>query len=351
MTASRRIIIVISSLAGALGCRDASTPPRRLTRDDLSSGTAAFRRSAAELHRVNRMDWVGVAHNRMVEAATRELTTNRTNMRDLCSHMIEWVRQPGNLPSLSGQLSPDQVDAVASAIAAQPACARQLHHNETGLIGATSTPSSARMQFVSLRSVDDAALLNGALDDIESALNSATTPGGLASSLSPIYDESLSMPDTLAQWTQTAIAIAQSSFEEWYDNDGAAQAAVYDPIAAELDQCYSDPSYSGTFTDQNDAQSYTCSDGRWLLSALRGRRSAPQPYRLAAMSALDCNTSILEGAVYVGASDFVAGRVAMAFTYFFGPVGFGAAAAGAGVASTVAMGLYGYHVYKCNRVQ
>jgi hypothetical protein len=115
----------------------------------------------------------------------------------------------------------------------------------------------------------------GYIDDVVSAVESASNPTQLSSTLSGIVSAASSLPD--ADAVESAASVGQSSFEDWYYGG---LNTMSDPIEEDMDDCL-----AGQYENQSyelDDITYICMNNSWHQARSSGLEQRPlQLYKVA----------------------------------------------------------------------
>ena len=254
----------LAAIACGLGilvvaCRDDTVAP-------LPKGivpTNAARYSAAELHRRNPFDWIGQLHNRAMKAVVLELRKPNVSSKDLCSRMKAWLTNPENLGRANQEPRWDR-ERTAEALDRTPLC------SPPGKLAS----AFRQVSWTSLtQSETPSATAEALYSQIEEAVHTATDPNNLAYQLSPIATAAEGLTSYDYTYVTEGIAIAQASFEHWYDENNFNE--LYDELADEYDLCFSGQYENGSF-EGYDGITYICQGSEWRQSSFSGDRSFPQ---------------------------------------------------------------------------
>jgi hypothetical protein len=217
-------IVAVSVMAGiVVACSDGGiSPVDRRPRPTASEGLASSSRSAlaAELHRTNRMDWVGQAHSRGLDHFRQALRSKRIKKGQLCKALPAILAEDdARLPGHRTE-SRDKIEAATREEV-------KLHE----LCGARRTavlsppprlsPPSTHGSHAASIAVTPAAqgiTVEGLLEQITNAASVATTSGGLAASLSPIAAQVATLDPVGQDVVLASASLALSSAEYWEAN-------------------------------------------------------------------------------------------------------------------------------------
>jgi hypothetical protein len=210
----------------------------------LGSDGAPGESAVARFHRVNRLDWIGVAHNAALVAFERRLARGEVH-GDVCAEILDMVAGGRYLPS-TVQLGATELRTAASrTLSSRGACPP----------GAAAVRPVALMQSGEGLSPEASALVS----EIYASAGSTLTASDLAVALLPILDRASQLSPIEADIVLAGASVAQASKEHW-------EVTLTDAfVASETDGILS--SYGGCF-----AQYTTAVDG---VSACMGLRQSP----------------------------------------------------------------------------
>lgn len=330
-------LIAAASLATASGlavaCSDAtiapsasrsvverSTPPAPPA--PPSAGAAATgkenaqrgRMTAAEFHRSNPMDWVGVRHNHGLDVFRAELRARKhRNVGQLCRELIDLALRDSLNQAGHREMSVEQRRTlIEQGLSTTPGC-RSL---QAGLGSpAAFAPMSMGSETVRLASFSSSVLgaatevedVQPFLDQISNAVSTAGDPNSLASQLDQIVSSTASLDASARDAVYGAASLALSSVEYWNAN--------YPSFEAEV------------------AAGYGCSDASMCEEpySVLGAASRPQFW-----------SGAWAAAKTIGGYDVTAGFAVIMRTWYAGPIGWEAAADAALIGSAV--GAVGYAI-------
>lgn len=276
-------LLFVAILALAIpSCRDSAPPTvgngegrgsqqatMQLKRNRLRSVTAE------ELHRNNRMDFIGSHHNLIVRRFAREFSHGARTFPEACGRVAKWLRKPSTTQELDPRMRAQSGDAMAKAITALPFCqpgARNTAYEEA---------PSAEYRIVPVRRRQGVEVSNWASYVISEATN-ATDANGLASALQPVLDATTSMSTTDAEEVQALVSVAQSSFEGWQYESSVQDIAT--SLESTWQSCYSGNGAGLTLGPDAEGATYTCNGYDWIAASYRGLRKGGSLFRLASFT-------------------------------------------------------------------
>jgi hypothetical protein len=332
MKISTTVLIAVASLVAATGlavaCSDAAITPaaspsfveRPVSPAPAHAGGAASskgdeqpeRVTAAEFHRRNPMDWVGVMHNRGLDVFRAELRSRKhRNLQQLCRDLIDLALRDSLSPAEHRRMSVDQRRAlVEQGLSTTPGCRSVAAGQSSQLPFAPMSAGSGIVRFASysesgmgaaLQTADVQALLNR----ISYAVSVASDPNSLASQLDQIVSSAASLDASARDAVYGAASLALSSVEYWNAN--------YPSFEAEVEAEY------------GCAGGRTCEEPYSVLGAANRRQFWSGAWRAART---------------IGGYDLTAGVAVIMKTWLAGPIGWEAAGDAALVGSAV--GAVGY---------
>ncbi len=333
-----RALLVTAGVV-ALACYDSSGgpppvgPPRAnqvLARDKQTYSPTA-------LHDRNPMDWVGRLHNAISRRVVQEISKPGTTPSHVCSRLAAWFDDSTDLAKVSSRLSSIGSAPLKAAWARTAWCQVGLSiSRHVSYYRPTSISSSVALDTLSTA-------LDSAFSLVDAALGEATDPNDLASRLSPILDGASSLGEDSTA-LQGQVAIAQSSYEEWYA--GTEIEVFVAPIQADMEPCL-----EGQLEHQNyelDGVTYTCLNGEWLAARFRN-----PPMRPGRMKFVSYGASAFCGINWesVAWADAGAGVTGITVMWYTGQLGNPAAWTALGVTvagvSSVSSVIEGYNFLKC----
>lgn len=207
--------------------------------------------TSAALHQKNQMDFVGVAHNLILKEIARQIRAGGASYSTICDSVVQWLGRPTTLNEIAVHLTPTARREMQAGVAGLHVCAHIV-----------PAASAQRTTFSHRRSAYD-----DYLPDVEAAVGSATDADDLASSLSPIYDATLTMDSTDAAQVQGLVSVTQSSFEEWFDgseveSEGAA-------LESTLEGCGLGEMQGATTDMDANGVVWYCDNRKWVATAYR----------------------------------------------------------------------------------
>lgn len=250
----------LAAIAVTVACSDTAVEPKGALPSDASaavSGRRAERRvlNRAELRQRNPHDWVGGAHNVLLDAAIKELQKPGVNIGNLCSSMQRvfsdrrsWGRYANRLPAGSEA-------AIREGMKASALCDDERRREITGTRRGRGRLATATED----NSVSPQAEV--AFNDIITALEQSTSMEEYDAHLSNIVRDAANMTGNDSLLVFGAIAVAQATTEYW------ANPNVWQPLMQavenDLAQCQAGNSEGMTF--EADGVTYQCSGSEWRL--------------------------------------------------------------------------------------
>jgi hypothetical protein len=211
----RPVLIAAAVVVGSIffeGCADsaprASAPGvARLTEPPaLQKKVPAVQVSAAEFHARNKMDWVGVMHNKAMDRLRREI--HDTKPKNLCK-TIERIGVEVAAAAERDRLAADVFDRIGCKGPNGPA---RFAAFDPGI-------SEAGWTLVSARQAEDFALSPEAWSLVNEVMAiEGETPGEVASQLAGVSAAAQSLPADQATVVDALASVSLSSFEYWSAN-------------------------------------------------------------------------------------------------------------------------------------
>lgn len=334
MTQSSRLLVAIAASQMLAACQGAPAPtasPSAAPAVHSRTGGVAARRpvTPSEFHARNSMDWVGAAHNRLMDDLRAEI--RRSRPKDLC-RVIEQLVVDGALdPRAGARLSSDQRRRARKDALDQVGCRRNAGARSTsGFLRATpglSLAGNASGMTQEFTLSGDAWAL---VDQVTAAGESAATPGDLATELSAITSQAQGLTADEASVVEAMASVSLSSFEYWSQNGQA--------MAEEMATAYGDCVATGG------------GDSCYLaMSHSRVMQPSPATIRLATYTPKRAMCTIDVGTIWRG--DKWGAGAGLAIGLRTGVQGaiigiFAGAAGGSGLASLYELGKFIYCAYK-----
>ena len=229
------ITLMIVAVSVASACSDA-TPPRpepvrfvqppdhvaasRAPTASVGRPTPPIRTTPAAFHASNRQNWVGTAHNLVLDKLRDEIRRNKP--RDLCKVLerivLDDATVPGTPPKHRGLESRRDRELGARAVG----CGRGRSARSGDHAGASALLPVAFAAPQSGADVSPAAW--GLIAEIDGAFDGAATAGDLANSLAGISAAAQALGSEDASVVDAMASVALSSFEYWEQNAYAAAA-------------------------------------------------------------------------------------------------------------------------------
>jgi hypothetical protein len=330
---SNRIIRAATIVAGVslvAGCRETSTalPQNTPVAAQLGAATAP----AVRVRERNKLDWVGLEHNKMINAWREEMRKPGVLTHNLCSHVVDFVTRDERLPVDKRPPLPVRRQAIAAAVKSSTLCQRLAE--QPGM----SALASRRVARKQQGSAAIAELQTG----IENALLIAPNRDDLAVRLNAILDASATLDETEQTIVAATASVAQNSFEYWETEFEP----VVEEVGAEYGPCAADRRASGYTMDGARA---SCLTGDYFLSSFGGWSpgSLLGPTSLRT-TALRCGPGLRDGFKHVAKGD-ARGAFAGAWAGAFGAAAgiVGGAILGAASGSIWAAGENAWSTYWC----
>lgn len=271
-TRKHSLFIFAGMVAGtwtfAIACQNTGTEPRA-----GAPATSAFqavqptnesRYTPAEFHARNPVDWVGRAHNQMLDAIIAEVRKPNVRFRDICGFMDGWIANPANLAEHASKMPANWRNMMRDMNRQSRWCERPSLYRRVAAASLLQTQYDTTAWDLS----DTADALIEAMYD---AVEAIADPTQLASELSPILDASFDLPSYDSAMVQSALAVTQSSAEYWYNNNYQQMALVAEEASEELfEACAQGNAENEYYTEFG--LSYQCVDQEWRAVAWRGNR-------------------------------------------------------------------------------
>lgn len=228
------VLGVAAIVALAVGCGDEVAKPTGVTRAVAvapgaarveGEGAAVKESARAKFHRVNRLDFVGVAHNAAVRQFMARVQRGEVH-GSVCDEILTAVSQTAALPS-GGQATAAQKRATARRVlTSMGTCATS---------GPARVHEAALMQSSGELSPGATALISG----IDLAISSSATSQDLAAALLPILDQAAQLSPVEADIVAAGASVALASHENWETTvTDAYISSVTDGIVASYGDCF-----------------------------------------------------------------------------------------------------------------
>jgi hypothetical protein len=324
MNITRAAWIAVAALGTAVGfaaaCTDATEPPANTAPHSQATAPATpapgiaetgtrsrtdrpGTSAAAEFHRANRMDWVGVAHNRGLDVFRAELRAHKyRSLSQLCEGVLEMTLREGlRSPEHQQASAGERRSILQGVLPGMPGC----NEARTSFAPATTPPGPSAVRFASYVPASASASLvpvvsvQSSLDQITYAVSVATDVNSLAIRLGEISSAARVLDAAGQQAVLGAASLALSSVEYWQANYSAFEAEV---IA------------------EYGCGSLNCEEPYSVLGSSARRQFAQGAWRAART---------------IGGYDISAGFATILKTWLAGPIGWEAAADAAVVGSAV----------------
>lgn len=207
--------IVFLSAALSVACSDAATSSSggtAGTRDDLSTVppgvTAASVRARDNLHRRSKEDWVGIAHNKMLDDFRRDMRKPGLLTRNVCEYVSEFGMRDERLPNGRRFVGGANWRAVRAAAEASPLC--------SGMGSVRGSPIAFRRPAATLTaSASQSSEVLSLISEIETAVSNASDSYDLAIRLNPILDRAAKLPALDQATIAATVSVALNSYEYW----------------------------------------------------------------------------------------------------------------------------------------
>lgn len=228
-----------------------------------ASGAYASLQSRERLHRRNPHDWVGPAHNKMIDDFRREVRKPGLVTSNICEYVITFSMSNERLPG--GRTFEEGANwrALRAVSDSSPLCGRARGTRASTI--SLRSPLEALSAFVAPQS----STVYSLMDEVEAAVNNASDSDDLANRLNSILDRAASLSALEQDALSATASIAQSSFEYWQDQYLPFEEEIiaeYSPCVEEqLSYGYNDP--VGACVSGKDGSAYTSRD------PLRGNRA------------------------------------------------------------------------------
>ena len=234
---------VCCALAALISCSESGTAPSAVTVSPVEPLPRSVQKSAAdnnrqsstapsrwqlrrelaanrEFHAKNKYDWIGIAHNRGMDAIRAEMRKPGNDLGRMCE-IVEnvTVREVQVSTGLSRAAAEASVRAQLRAVLLAAGCAQRPHGQRTAY-----SPVELSSSFQSTPSPEAVSLAGDILDVIRVSSESS----GLAAALTPILDSASVLGGTDEEYVQSAASVAVSSGEYWEVETPAFQQEVED---------------------------------------------------------------------------------------------------------------------------
>jgi hypothetical protein len=229
------------------------------------------------VHERNPNDWIGIAHNRLVDDFRRELKKPGAKPHDACNYIANFVKHADPVPRERRSSPPhDDSKAIQAALATSRVCAGRVITFQAAAI----LPSAIMRTRLSLEDLSPA--FYALTSQIEGAIDDATDSYDLATRLGPILDASASLDSAERDMFFVAASIAQSSFEYWE----AQFPSAYRDFVSAYGTCANEAANLGYTSSEalNRCLSGKTTDGAWYDTPLDAGTSA---IRYASLSSRD----------------------------------------------------------------
>ena len=323
------------ALLGAVlsGCKDNSHSSdnarhgndAEMTAPDDAANAASRNRDRLRMH--NTYEWVGVAHNRLLDDFRAEMRKPGLLTRNVCEYVMSFSMSDDRVPA--GHKYRDNrnwagVRAVADSSSLCSSGGRKQRLSNISYRWELSPTAPT----VAPQSTEASSLVT----EIETAVVNAADARDLATRLQAIHDRSLGLPEVDQALVASTISVAQNSFEYWSQQYGLFEQEIIAEYAPCIDEQLSVGATDGIIE--------SCLTGKGSAGAIvdRGSSQAPRQRLVRAKPSAMCGISIREGFRKIGSAD--AGGAAKAFMAAMFSSGFNlgvgglAALAGGGAAST-----------------
>lgn len=302
--ASRAPISTLAlTLAVGVGCMDTATTPT--VRQVETQGVAARLGdlSAAQLHEANPFDWIGRAHNVLVENLIVEFRKRPASARIACERVIDRFmladlgrKAPQKTLEMRQQLTSIMLGTTMCGGTLSPSTLRKTGFRSISFIVDTTWTSPSETAFAMI-------------DSIQAELEASSDENDVASRLSPFYNTSLGMgfPDSAA--VAIGIAVAQNSWDEWQPGTSAFTANLQNEVAS-LAACYQGNAEEMQYSV--DDVTYVCQGNEWRLASNWQTPSNGYTFRTVSLQNY-CTMSELNKGRLIGGADvtgmYLAGRL------------------------------------------
>lgn len=275
--------IVMLTAVGVVACRDMITsnngsPSGRIAHAVGVSAAAMKARDA--IHDSNRNDWVGVAHNRMMQGFLVELNKPGKVRGSLCDFVADFASQPNRVPiERRFKILPKHRDIVRGSVAQSWLCRPKARL--TGGMAPMVVPQGGEASEL--------------FRQIDVAVDAATSSYDLANRLHPILNAGAQLGGDEAVAVETAVSVAQNSYEYWEANfDAFAQT-----FANEYGSCAQDLVTQGW--SPSDAV-LSCTSGNPGAQVQFRRTDRPTHLR-SVTGPVPCGPGLTEGFKRIGKAD------------------------------------------------
>ncbi len=265
-------VIVVTMLSIA-ACSDSMSTDARIAGSPDGAAihapdiAASAVRARNALHRRNSEDWVGIAHNKMLDDFRREMRKPGKLASNICTFVMDFAMRDERLPP--GRQFSAGVHWRAASSAADSSTLCQNHGRgklSTIAFRAPFEPFGARPQ--------ESGETGMLLADIETAVGSAQDSYDLATRLNGVMDRVGSLPVLDQAIVSSTVSVAQNSFEYWERQYPLFEQEVVD----EYGPCVGEQSAIGA--DGERALEECLKGGGGSAVTLRGKRTDGKPQRL-----------------------------------------------------------------------
>jgi uncharacterized protein with PIN domain len=210
-----RLFLAAAITSMTVACSDASLPNSNGLARSPVVASSRDGNAKQKLHRRNRFDWVGVAHNEAIEAFRQEMRDPTKGSKGFCKLLEEFLSRPERVPASERAASlRERAALAANAVTGLPAC----HANLVKSASLSSAAATVPMQSASATAL---------FDQVLSAIELAESTTDLANRLHPILDASQNLNAEEQSLIAVVVSVAQNSAEYWEaTNQAFAQDAV-----------------------------------------------------------------------------------------------------------------------------
>jgi hypothetical protein len=201
--------LAVLCAAAVVACRDAFTSHHE--RNDaamtVSPGISELAaRKRQRLHGENKLDWVGVAHNRAIDDFRRELRKPGVISRRMCEYLADYSTRPERLPNERRSAKTSTERSAAYPDVAAMLCSKRIGRELLKpRIGYSDSTQGVQISPTAIQLISD----------VRSAVEGFNDSYELASRLLPILQAAANL-DTIDQAAvRITVSVAQSSSEYW----------------------------------------------------------------------------------------------------------------------------------------
>jgi len=209
--ASRRLATLAVLWLALTGCQDEQP---LAARDDAQVTQRVTKRDArkdprAHLRSTNPVEWVGMAHNQMIVDFRKELSRPGVLTNHACSYLTDFALHPARFPAGKSASDKARRDAARAGFRVNTLC------NYPAPSGTFASTPMAPLTPPAPPAPDGSRLANALLEQIQLAVEQATTSYQLAALLADILEAAAPLDELEYTVIATTISVALNSYEYW----------------------------------------------------------------------------------------------------------------------------------------